>query len=147
MDVAISGTYVYSRIYFAGVSPIFYKRDQSIIGLYGVYGLSDKCNVFASLPVINVTPQDLSLYVKYKLYSKRFEDGEITTLPAFGVSFPVWSYYTKKARLGLIETGFLMCLKKTRSTRCKLLISFQQSLQQFHLQCDVFLKSEPISRL
>jgi hypothetical protein len=98
MDVAISGTYVYSRIYFAGVSPVFYKRDQSIIGLYGVYGLSDKWNVVASLPVINFTPQDLSLYAKYKLYSKKFDDGEITILPAFGVSFPVWNYNTESGQ-------------------------------------------------
>jgi hypothetical protein len=28
LDVAISGTYVYSRIYFAGLSPVFYKRDN-----------------------------------------------------------------------------------------------------------------------
>ena len=98
LDVAISGTYVYSRIYFAGVSSIFYKRDQSIIGLYGVYGLSDKWNLIASLPVINFTPQDLSLYAKYKLYESKFNACEVTLAPAFGVSVPAWNYNTESGQ-------------------------------------------------
>ena len=98
LDVAISGTYVYSRIYFAGVSPVFYKRDQSIIGLYAVYGLSDKWNLVASLPVINFTPQDLSLYAKYKLYFRKFNDGEVTIAPTFGISVPAWNYNTESGQ-------------------------------------------------
>lgn len=98
LDLAFSGTYVRSRVYFGGASPIVYNRDQSIIGAYGVYGLSDKLNCIVSLPVINYTAQDLSLYAKYKLLSKKMDVGEFTLAPAFGVSFPVWNYNTESGQ-------------------------------------------------
>lgn len=98
LDVALSGTYVYSRVYFAGTSPITYKRDQSIIGAYGVYGLNDKWNCIVSLPVINYKAQDLALFAKYKLFYREIEGGDFTVAPAFGLSFPVANYDTESGQ-------------------------------------------------
>ena len=98
LDVALSGAYSSSSEYFAGTSPIAYKRNQSIIGIYGVYGLSDKWNCVVSLPFINAKFQDLALFVKYKLLYKEGEKGNLTLAPAFGLTFPVSNYNTESGQ-------------------------------------------------
>lgn len=95
LDLALSGTYATSDQYFGGTSKINYERDQSIIGVFASYGLSDRWNLVSSIPVINFQLQDAAFYAKYKMIFKGTAKGEFSLFPAFGLSFPLSNYETE----------------------------------------------------
>lgn len=94
IDVALSGSYAHSDIYFAGTEEINYTRSQIIASGYAVFGVTDRLNVAGSLPLINFQPQDLGLYAKYKL----LDAGGLTIAPAAGITFPVFPYSTESGQ-------------------------------------------------
>jgi len=98
LDVALSGTYATSKIYFAGTDPRVYTRNQSIIGAFASYGLTDRWNVVTSIPVINSKLQDAALYAKYKLVFNEMNSGTFSLFPAVGISFPLSNYDTESGQ-------------------------------------------------
>lgn len=98
LDFAFSGSYSGSKKYFRKNDVIDYNRSQAIIGVYGVYGITNKWNVIVSLPLVNFKPQDASVYAKYKLIYRNTKNGNFTLFPAFGVSFPMSNYETQSGQ-------------------------------------------------
>ena len=98
LDVAFSGGYAHADQYIGGSNLINYKRSQTILSVYAAYGLSQKWNVIASLPLINFSLQDVALFTKYKLVEKVVSHGAFTLAPAAGISFPVTSYNTESGQ-------------------------------------------------
>lgn len=98
LDIAISGTYSTSKIYFAGTDPRVYTRNQTIFGAFASYGLSDRWNLITSIPVVNYTLQDAAFYAKYKLIYHGMVSGEFSLFPAAGISFPISNYDTESGQ-------------------------------------------------
>ena len=98
LDLAASASYNSAPKYFAGTKLINYPRNQSIVSLYGNYGLSKRWNLILSLPLINFKPQDIAIYGKFKLIAKRFKKSEWSVFPSFGVSVPTWKYETQSGQ-------------------------------------------------
>lgn len=98
LDIAVSGSYSSAPKYFAGTNLIDYERNQSIVSLFGSYGLSKRWNLVMSLPFINFKPQDVAVYGKFKLIDKRFKKSEWSVFPSFGVSVPTWKYETQSGQ-------------------------------------------------
>ena len=95
LDLAFSGNFSSSSTYFTKNGSINYKRAQMIIGAFGIYGITDKWNAIVSLPLINLKPQDASVYLKYKLFQNDTRKGVFTLAPALGISFPMSNYPTQ----------------------------------------------------
>lgn len=98
LDVAVTGSYSYAPKYFAGTNLIDYARNQSIVSMYGNYGLSKRWNLILSLPLINFKPQDVAVYGKFKLIDKWFKKSQWSVFPAVGVSVPTWKYETQSGQ-------------------------------------------------
>lgn len=98
LDLAFSGSYSASTKYLRKDDVINFERNQAIIGIYGVYGITDKWNAIISLPMINFKPQDGTVLVKYKLVGKQGKKGDFTLAPAVGVSFPMSNYVTQSGQ-------------------------------------------------
>lgn len=92
LDIALSGSFATSEDYFTRNGKVTIPRDQTIIGFFASYGLSDRWNLVASIPVINFQLQDAAFYVKYKWIFKGTAKGEFSLFPALGVSFPLSNY-------------------------------------------------------
>ncbi len=98
LDIALSASYGYAPIYFAGTKGIDYKRNQVVTSAFANYGLSKRWNLISSLPLINFKPQDASIYTKFKLLGRTLSQGTISVFPAIGGSFPLWSYSTESGQ-------------------------------------------------
>jgi len=98
LDIAVSGSYSSAPKYFAGTNLIDLQRNQTIVSLFASYGLSKKWNLVLSLPLINFKPQDVALYGKFNLVSKRFKKSDWSVFPAVGVSVPTWKYETQSSQ-------------------------------------------------
>lgn len=95
LDLAFGGFYQHSDIYFAGRNPITYERNLIGISAFGAYGITDRLDVIASIPMINFQLQDGGVFLKYKLISKSVKDANFSLFPALGASFPLSNYATE----------------------------------------------------
>jgi len=98
LDLAFSGSFSSSTKYFAKQGPINIGRSQAIIGVYGVYGITNKWTAIVSLPLVNFRPQDASVFMKYKLLHQISKKGDFTLAPAVGISFPMSNYATQNSQ-------------------------------------------------
>jgi hypothetical protein len=79
------------------------KVSTQMFGVMGNYGLNRKINLLFGVPYVRTKAsagtlhgmegiQDLSLFVKWKAYQKKFGDGRLTVFGIGGVSFPLSNY-------------------------------------------------------
>lgn len=97
-DVALSFAFENSNKYFAGTNKIDLKRSLFSIGAFGEYGLTDKWDIIASLPVINGKPQDASIFTKYEIAKIKIKSASLSLIPAVGISFPASNYNTESGQ-------------------------------------------------
>lgn len=95
LDLAFGAFYQHSDIYFAGRNPIQYERNLIGLSAFGAFGVTDKLDVIASIPVINFQFQDASLFVKYKVIDTKIKESQFSLFPAIGISFPTSNYATE----------------------------------------------------
>lgn len=98
LDLAFGTFYQHSDIYFAGRNPINYERNLLGISAYGAYGLTDKIDIIASIPLINFQLQDGGTFIKYRLFSKQINKTKFDLFPAVGLSFPLSNYNTESGQ-------------------------------------------------
>ncbi|TXD81320.1 hypothetical protein ESY86_17260 [Subsaximicrobium wynnwilliamsii] len=91
------------------------NRKLSYTSLFTSYGITDQLNIQVSLPYIesetNMDFQDLSLFSKYKVYSKQNENNRIELSLALGFSTPLSNY----AIGGLYDIGQQASIIDTRA--------------------------------
>jgi len=96
--VAVSASYQSSTQYWAGDSLINFNRNQPNAGLFGTYGIIDGLDVVASIPFVNLAPQDASLFAKWRAFQRTSERGGKFTLGiAAGMSVPMSNYNTESS--------------------------------------------------
>ena len=105
-DIALSLAFDNSSKYFAGTNKIDLKRSLFSVGVFGEYGLTEKWDIIASLPVINGKPQDATIFTKYEAARIKLKSASLSIIPAVGVSFPASNYNT--------ETGQAIGQRATR---------------------------------
>lgn len=94
-DIALSGSYEQSDIYYAGPNEISYTRQISSVSLFATYGLTKRLNVVGSIPFINGNLQDGSLSLKAQLYKITLGPFGVHLIGAAGVSGPLSDYVTQ----------------------------------------------------
>ncbi len=96
LDLAFSASFSASKRYLLiQESETKISRSQAIVSTFGIYGLTDNWSVIVSLPLINLELQDASVFTKYKLAHCTSKNGELTLVPAVGISFPMSKYDTE----------------------------------------------------
>ncbi len=96
--IAISASYQMSSQYWAGEREINLERNQPNAGVFATYGIIDGLDVVASIPFVNLAPQDASLFLKWRALNKGFESGSKLTLGlALGGSIPMTDYNTESS--------------------------------------------------
>ena len=83
-----------------------FKRSLFSVGVFGEYGLTEKWDIIASVPVINGKPQDATIFTKYEAARIKLKSASLSIIPAVGVSFPASNYNT--------ETGQAIGQRATR---------------------------------
>lgn len=77
--------------------------SNQMVGYMGMYGITNKLNVFASLPWVQTQSsqgvwkgqqgiQDVQVWLKYKAYEKRWDKQRFTAIGLAGVSTPLTNY-------------------------------------------------------
>lgn len=95
LDMAVSGSYQTAKTYIGGTGELAIPRNLAIVNAFAEYGLTEKLDVIATLPVINGKLQDGGFYGKYKLVDFSIKNQTISILPAIGVSAPLSKYVTQ----------------------------------------------------
>lgn len=104
--------------------PVFNEVTVESFSLYGEYAFSDRFNVVLNLPYIKSTGeatqetldnngfenersglQDLSLYGKYRIYSKDISSGSIDFIGSAGIEFPLGDYAADEGLQSIIAIG------------------------------------------
>lgn len=97
-DFALSYTLENSTKYYAGTTEINVSRKINSISLFGVYGITNRLDVLASIPYINGDLQDGNLYLKYSLADLKVKGvGDLKFIVAGGISTPLSNYFTESA--------------------------------------------------
>lgn len=85
---------------YAGINLITAGRTTSAYSLFGIYGISNRINVQANIPYLNLGKgstkdfQDFSLYFKFLLLSKENSKGKLNLMAATGLAQPLGEYVT-----------------------------------------------------
>ncbi|MEN8927665.1 MAG: hypothetical protein ABF242_08600 [Flavobacteriales bacterium] len=83
---------------FTGTETIAAGRTTYAFSLFAIYGISDRLNVQANIPYLNVNKgtetdfQDASLYVKYLVLKKDNKYGNFNLMAAAGYAHPLTDY-------------------------------------------------------
>ncbi len=95
LDMAVSGGYQNATEYFGNAGKFDYKRQLPVFSIFGEYGITNKFDVIATLPIIGSKLQDGALYLKYNLYDLGIGNQKISIIPAAGFSTPLSNYDTQ----------------------------------------------------
>jgi hypothetical protein len=107
IDIALSAGYEYGSQYIGAQGPFDYERNIVAIGLFAEYGITDKFDIIANLPVINFQLQDGGIFLKYNTLSFKVKNRNITLFPAVGFSTPLSDYNTESSQaIGQKATQF-----------------------------------------
>jgi len=110
-----------TKSYFAGGEKIDLSRSLFYGNLYGVYGITNTLDVSVSIPYLvsddNSDFQDISIFLKHKVFQKEFEKGKFEISLAGGFSTPLSDYSIG----GLNDIGQQATIFETRGV--------------FHYQC------------
>lgn len=107
LDLALSGAFQTADEYIGANGRFDYKRDLSIFNIFGEYGINDKWDVVATLPVINGQLQDAAAYSKYKWTELALSSQKLSVLSALGFSTPLSNYETQSGQaIGQRATQF-----------------------------------------
>ncbi len=98
LDLAFSANYQRSTEYFAGYNKIKYERNILSISAFGEYGVTNRWDVIANIPVINGKFQDGAVFTKYELIQAKIKGKKLSVIPAVGVSFPLSNYNTESGQ-------------------------------------------------
>jgi hypothetical protein len=95
--VAVFGLgYEDNKNYFIGTEKSDLSRSVYYAALYGSYGILDNLDVSISVPFIssnkNNDLQDISLFLKYRMFNKNVENGVLQVSVASGLSTPLSDY-------------------------------------------------------
>mgnify|MGYP000515942105 CR=1 FL=1 len=93
LDLAAGLAFENASEYYA-LNKIEYGRSLFIVNTFGEYGITDKWDAIASVPLINGKLQDASLFTKYELV--KFKG--LSIIPAVGISFPLSNYNTETSQ-------------------------------------------------
>ena len=94
-SVGLSVSRETATVLYQGTEPLKSGRNTMAYGVFGIYGISDRINVQANIPYLNVNKgkvtdfQDFSLYFKYLLLSKDNSKGKLDLMAATGLSQPL----------------------------------------------------------
>jgi hypothetical protein len=87
-----------SKDYFAGTNKTGLTRSLYYANIYGAYGITNDFDVSLSLPYMssnkNSDLQDMSLFLKYRVYKTELVNGKLQLSLAGGFSTPVGNYTT-----------------------------------------------------
>lgn len=87
-----------SKDYFAGTEKTGLSRSLYYANVYGAYGITNDLDVSFSLPYMtsnkNNDLQDMSLFLKYRIYKREIGNGKLQLSLAGGFSTPVGNYTT-----------------------------------------------------
>jgi hypothetical protein len=107
LDLAFSASYQTADEYIGANGKFDYSRDLVIFNVFGEYGITDKLDVIATLPVINGKLQDGAGYLKYKLVDLNISNQKLSLIPAIGFSGPLSNYQTQSGQaIGQRATQF-----------------------------------------
>lgn len=94
--IALGLGYESTKTYLAGSGgELELPRSLGIINLYSNYGLSNKFNIITSIPNINGSFQDASIYLKYEAITYSLREVKSRLMLGIGYSFPVGNYETE----------------------------------------------------
>jgi hypothetical protein len=141
-SVGLSVSRETATVLYQGTEPLKSGRNTMAYSVFGIYGISDRINVQANIPYLNVNKgkvtdfQDFSLYFKYLLLSKDNSKGKLDLMAATGLSQPLGEYVTS----GSSAIGQMAITGDGR------LIAQQNFNNNFFasLQAGYFLKTDPI---
>ncbi len=118
----------YNEVYFnaelvKGI-PVFNEVQTTAVNVYGNYGITNKLEAVVSLPYIKSVGkgeesflaangfenqrsglQDASLFLKYKAYSHRMDEGNFDFLLSLGIQTPVGGYKADEGFQSVIAIG------------------------------------------
>ena len=83
---------------YAGTNSINFGRTTRALSVFAIYGITNRINVQANIPYLNVNKgieqdfQDASVYAKFLLFKKDNKQGNINIMLATGVSHPLADY-------------------------------------------------------
>jgi hypothetical protein len=96
LDLALSGAYQHSEIFYAGFTAINYPRTLNSVSLFAEYGIGNNFDVIVNVPFINAQFQDAAIFLKYRLPLKsNYNYLPLSVVPAIGMSFPISKYMTE----------------------------------------------------
>jgi len=99
LDLALSGFYQNSAKFYDGNGLIDYERTLAGASLFGEYGILENLDVITTIPFINGRLQDGGIYLKYRLFRKKFGEAfPLSVIPAIGISFPLSNYQTETSQ-------------------------------------------------
>lgn len=85
-----------TKSYFAGREKIDLSRSLFYGNLYGAYGITNNLDASISIPYLvsddNRDFQNISIFLKYKVFQKDFENGKLEISLAGGFSTPISNY-------------------------------------------------------
>jgi hypothetical protein len=85
-----------SKDYFAGTEKTGLSRSLYYVNIYGAYGVTDDFDVSLSIPYLssnkNSGLQDISFFLKYRIYNTEIGNGNFQLSVAGGFSTPVSNY-------------------------------------------------------
>lgn len=95
-SIVLGFGYEDTKSYFAGREKIDLSRSLFYGNLYGAYGITNTLDVSVSIPYLvsddNSDFQDISIFLKHKVYEKAFEKGRLQISLAGGFSTPISDY-------------------------------------------------------
>ena len=97
--VALSASYENASKYWAGEKEIDFERNMPHAGLFASYGILNGLDAVASVPFVNLNPQDASLFLKGRLLplKARKQKHRFTLRVAARFSTPITNYYTESS--------------------------------------------------
>lgn len=99
LDIATSAFFQTSDIFIGGNGNEFnISRDILSIGAFGAFGITDRWDVIANIPLINGQLQDFGVGTKYKLLNTKIGGKSLSVFPAVTFSFPLSNYETQSTQ-------------------------------------------------
>jgi hypothetical protein len=95
LDIAVSGSYQSAKTYLGGTGELGIRRDLVILNAFAEYGVGEKFDVIATIPLINGKLQDGGFYGKYKLADLSIQNQKLSIIPALGLTAPLSNYKTQ----------------------------------------------------
>lgn len=96
--VAVSASFETASKYWAGENQIDFERNMPNAGIFGTYGLLDGLDIVASIPFVNLSPQDASLFLKLRALRANIGSNSNLVLGiAGGMSAPMSNYNTESS--------------------------------------------------